>query len=145
MEQQKLPQLTDPTPVIEIRDLHKSYGALEVLKGVDITAPAGHVVSLIGSSGSGKSTLIRVLSRVVPLQNGIEAPERLAEFDRMRRRLTYALLALILLMVVGTLGFMGFGGNLVNAFYMTAITVTPDECQVRNRTASWVNTDKPAV
>ena len=46
-------------PVIEVRDLHKSYGSLEVLKGVDITAPAGHVVSLIGSSGSGKSTLLR--------------------------------------------------------------------------------------
>ena len=46
-------------PVIEIRNLHKAYGALEVLKGVDITAPQGHVISLIGSSGSGKSTLLR--------------------------------------------------------------------------------------
>jgi polar amino acid transport system ATP-binding protein len=42
------------TPVIEIRDLHKSYGELEVLKGIDLVAPKGHVVSLIGSSGSGK-------------------------------------------------------------------------------------------
>ncbi|NNE82298.1 MAG: amino acid ABC transporter ATP-binding protein [Silicimonas sp.] len=50
--------MTD-TPVIEIRDLHKSFGALEVLKGVDMVAPRGHVVSLIGSSGSGKSTLLR--------------------------------------------------------------------------------------
>ena len=50
--------MTD-TPVIEIRDLHKSYGALEVLKGVDMVAPRGHVISLIGSSGSGKSTLLR--------------------------------------------------------------------------------------
>jgi hypothetical protein len=33
------------TPVIEIRDLHKSYGNLEVLKGVDLVAPRGHVVS----------------------------------------------------------------------------------------------------
>ena len=47
------------TPVIEIRDLHKSFGTLEVLKGVSLAAPRGHVVSLIGSSGSGKSTLLR--------------------------------------------------------------------------------------
>lgn len=47
------------TPVIELRDLHKSYGPLEVLKGVSVTANRGDVVSLIGSSGSGKSTLLR--------------------------------------------------------------------------------------
>ena len=46
-------------PIIEIRNLHKAYGALEVLKGVDISAQQGHVISLIGSSGSGKSTLLR--------------------------------------------------------------------------------------
>ena len=46
-------------PIIEIRNLHKAYGALEVLRGVDISAPQGHVISLIGSSGSGKSTLLR--------------------------------------------------------------------------------------
>ncbi len=50
---------TAPTPVIAIHDLHKSYGSLEVLKGVDLTAARGSVVSLIGSSGSGKSTLLR--------------------------------------------------------------------------------------
>lgn len=47
------------SPVIEIRDLHKSFDGLEVLKGVDLVAPRGHVISLIGSSGSGKSTLLR--------------------------------------------------------------------------------------
>lgn len=60
--------MTDP--VIAIRDLHKSYGALEVLKGVDITAPAGHVVSLIGSSGSGKSTLLRCANLLEDSQQG---------------------------------------------------------------------------
>lgn len=48
-----------PAPVIQIRGLHKAYGPLQVLKGVDMTAPRGHVVTLIGSSGSGKSTLLR--------------------------------------------------------------------------------------
>jgi polar amino acid transport system ATP-binding protein len=47
------------TPVIEIRNLHKSFGDLEVLKGVDMIARRGQVISLIGSSGSGKSTLLR--------------------------------------------------------------------------------------
>ncbi len=59
-----------PTPVIEIRDLHKSYGALEVLKGVDMVAPRGHVVSLIGSSGSGKSTLLRCCNLLEDSQQG---------------------------------------------------------------------------
>ena len=47
-----------PTPVIQITNLHKAYVDLEVLKGVDVTAHRGDVISLIGSSGSGKSTLL---------------------------------------------------------------------------------------
>jgi polar amino acid transport system ATP-binding protein len=61
---------TFETPVIEIRDLHKSYGALQVLKGVDLVAPKGHVVSLIGSSGSGKSTLLRCCNLLEESQQG---------------------------------------------------------------------------
>lgn len=57
-------------PVIEIRDLHKAYGDLEVLKGVDITAKRGDVVSLIGSSGSGKSTLLRCCNLLEDSQQG---------------------------------------------------------------------------
>lgn len=57
-------------PVIEIHDLHKSYGNLEVLKGVDLTANRGHVVSLIGSSGSGKSTLLRCCNLLEDSQQG---------------------------------------------------------------------------
>jgi polar amino acid transport system ATP-binding protein len=62
--------LRPDTPVIEIRDLHKSYGQLEVLKGVSLTAPRGHVVSLIGSSGSGKSTLLRCCNLLEDSQQG---------------------------------------------------------------------------
>ena len=57
-------------PVIEIRDLHKSYDRLEVLKGVSLQAPRGHVVSLIGSSGSGKSTLLRCCNLLENSQQG---------------------------------------------------------------------------
>ncbi len=60
----------DAEPVIEIRNLHKSYGMLEVLKGVDITAPKGHVTALIGSSGSGKSTLLRCCNLLEDSQEG---------------------------------------------------------------------------
>ena len=62
--------MTTDIPVIEIRDLHKAYGSLEVLKGVDITAAKGHVVSLIGSSGSGKSTLLRCCNLLEDSQQG---------------------------------------------------------------------------
>ena len=58
------------TPVIEIRNLHKAYGALEVLKGVSVAAERGHVVSLIGSSGSGKSTLLRCCNLLEDSQQG---------------------------------------------------------------------------
>ncbi|MEM6693837.1 MAG: ATP-binding cassette domain-containing protein [Pseudomonadota bacterium] len=58
------------SPVIEIRDLHKSYGSLEVLKGVSMRAPRGHVISLIGSSGSGKSTLLRCCNLLEDSQQG---------------------------------------------------------------------------
>jgi len=57
-------------PVIEIRGLHKAYGSLEVLKGVDLVAERGHVVSLIGSSGSGKSTLLRCANLLEDSQQG---------------------------------------------------------------------------
>ena len=63
--------MSDPNaPVIEIRDLHKAYGALEVLKGVDLVARKGQVVSLIGSSGSGKSTLLRCANLLEDSQAG---------------------------------------------------------------------------
>jgi polar amino acid transport system ATP-binding protein len=57
-------------PVIQIDDLHKAYGSLEVLKGVSLTAARGHVVSLIGSSGSGKSTLLRCCNLLEDSQQG---------------------------------------------------------------------------
>lgn len=57
-------------PVIEIRDLHKAYGQLEVIKGVSISALRGQVVSLIGSSGSGKSTLLRCANLLEDSQQG---------------------------------------------------------------------------
>ncbi len=63
--------MTDPAPpVIEIRDLHKAYGRLEVLRGVSLSARKGNVVTLIGSSGSGKSTLLRCCNLLENSQRG---------------------------------------------------------------------------
>lgn len=56
-------------PIVELRDIHKNFGALEVLKGVSFEASAGEVISLIGSSGSGKSTILRCI-------NMLEVPSR---------------------------------------------------------------------
>ena len=57
-------------PIIEIKGLHKAYGKLEVLKGIDVTAKRGDVVALIGSSGSGKSTLLRCCNMLEISQEG---------------------------------------------------------------------------
>ncbi|MCK4707809.1 MAG: ABC transporter ATP-binding protein [Gammaproteobacteria bacterium] len=52
----------DLPAAISISDLHKSFGSIEVLKGVSLTARQGDVVSILGSSGSGKSTLLRCIN-----------------------------------------------------------------------------------
>ncbi len=62
--------MSETAPVIEIRDLHKSFGALHVLKGVSMRAERGQVISLIGSSGSGKSTLLRCANLLEESQAG---------------------------------------------------------------------------
>jgi len=50
--------------MIEIRDLHKRFGSVEVLKGIDLDVEAGKVVCVIGPSGSGKSTLLRCINHL---------------------------------------------------------------------------------
>ncbi|WP_425523888.1 ABC transporter ATP-binding protein [Desulfatitalea alkaliphila] len=51
-----------PRFAVAVKDLHKRFGALEVLKGISLAARGGDVISLIGSSGSGKSTLLRCIN-----------------------------------------------------------------------------------
>lgn len=57
-------------PIIEISDLHKSFGAIEVLKGVSMNVQKGDVICIIGPSGSGKSTLLRCINALVPINQG---------------------------------------------------------------------------
>ena len=54
--------MAQATPALEIRDLHKRYGELEVLKGISLSAQDGAVISILGSSGSGKSPLLRCIN-----------------------------------------------------------------------------------
>ena len=63
-------QQSTSEPVIALRGIHKSYDDLEVLRGVDIRAHEGDVISLIGSSGSGKSTLLRCVNMLEICQRG---------------------------------------------------------------------------
>jgi len=49
-------------PALDIQDLRKRFGSIEVLKGIDLTALDGNVISILGASGSGKSTLLRCIN-----------------------------------------------------------------------------------
>jgi polar amino acid transport system ATP-binding protein len=57
-------------PILEVRGLHKSFGALEVLKGIDLDVAKGELVFVIGPSGSGKSTLLRCCNRLEEPSSG---------------------------------------------------------------------------
>ncbi len=87
-------------PAIRVVDVHKSFGPLEVLKGVSFEVPRGSVVSMIGASGSGKSTLLRCINHLeTPSAGEIyidgapmgrdekQRPRPLAEINRLRRDL----------------------------------------------------------
>jgi polar amino acid transport system ATP-binding protein len=56
--------------IISIKDIHKSFGGYEVLKGISMDIPKGAVICMIGPSGSGKSTLLRCMNALVPIDRG---------------------------------------------------------------------------
>ncbi|QII04876.1 amino acid ABC transporter ATP-binding protein [Rhodococcoides fascians A25f] len=61
---------TAKTYAVEVRGVHKSYGSLEVLKGVDLVVRPGEVTAVIGPSGSGKSTLLRIINHLEKVDQG---------------------------------------------------------------------------
>jgi polar amino acid transport system ATP-binding protein len=80
-------------PAIEIRNLHKSFGDLVVLKGIDFSVGQGEVVAVIGPSGSGKSTLLRCVNLLETPDSGeinIEGFNILdpdCDVDKVRRKI----------------------------------------------------------
>ncbi len=82
-----------PVEALRIEGLHKSFGALQVLRGIDLTVDEHEVVCLIGASGSGKSTLLRCINLLEPIDAGrivVVGEEITAEgvaVDRIRRRI----------------------------------------------------------
>ena len=82
---------TGTAPTLRIEGLHKSFGDLEVLRGIDLVVAPHEVVCLIGSSGSGKSTLLRCVNLLEPIDAGRicigdrEITDPKVDVDRVRR------------------------------------------------------------
>jgi len=90
-------------PALVVEDLHKSFGTVEVLKGISVTAHSGDVISMLGSSGSGKSTFLRCINLLetpnagkvtvsgetikMKQSRGEPVPEDLRQVERIRAKL----------------------------------------------------------
>ena len=78
--------------MIEVENVHKSFGDLEVLKGINLTVQKGEVVSVIGGSGSGKSTLLTCINGLEPINSGrilidgTEVHARGTDLNKLRRK-----------------------------------------------------------
>ena len=79
--------------MIEIRDLHKYFGALHVLKGIDLDVQNGEVLSVIGASGSGKSTLLYCINGLEAIQqgsvevDGVEVHAKSTNLNKLRQKM----------------------------------------------------------
>ncbi len=61
---------TPDQPIVMMKDVYKSFGKVEVLKGISLNVAKGEVICIIGPSGSGKSTLLRCINALVPVTSG---------------------------------------------------------------------------
>jgi polar amino acid transport system ATP-binding protein len=79
-------------PLVELRNVHKRFGALEVLKGVSLSLEKGEIIAIIGRSGSGKSTMLRCVNGLENVQSGtiivdgIEVTAPNANLNLLRQR-----------------------------------------------------------
>ncbi len=79
--------------MIEIENVHKSFGDLKVLKGIDLTVDKGEVLTVIGGSGSGKSTLLTCINGLEPIDSGrivvdgTDVHARGTDLNKLRRKI----------------------------------------------------------
>jgi hydroxyproline transport system ATP-binding protein len=79
--------------MIEIENVRKSFGPLEVLKGINLTVAKGEVLSVIGGSGSGKSTLLTCINGLEPIDSGrvlvdgVEVHARSTDLNKLRQKI----------------------------------------------------------
>ncbi|MEQ9121756.1 MAG: ATP-binding cassette domain-containing protein, partial [Alphaproteobacteria bacterium] len=82
-----------PLPLLDVQNLRKSFGKLEVLKGVDLAVAERELVFVIGPSGSGKSTLLRCCNRLeepgggAVVFDGVDLTPRSGDLNAVRRRI----------------------------------------------------------
>lgn len=80
-----------PAPAIRVAGIEKSFGDLEVLRGVDLEVPRGAVVALLGSNGAGKTTLVRILATLLRPDGGlatVDGHDVAADADAVRRAIS---------------------------------------------------------
>jgi polar amino acid transport system ATP-binding protein len=79
--------------MIEIENVRKSFGALEVLKGINLTVQKGEVLTVIGGSGSGKSTLLTCINGLEPIDSGkivvdgVEVHAKATDLNKLRQKI----------------------------------------------------------
>ena len=85
--------------MIEITGVKKSFGDLEVLRGIDLTVNKGEVISVIGASGSGKSTMLYCINALEPIDSGqivvdgVDVHSRQTDVNRLRPNEVFTLKA----------------------------------------------------
>jgi len=85
-------ELMKPAPILELIDLHKSYGDNQVLKGVNLRVRPGEVVFIIGPSGSGKSSMLRCCNRLEEasggqiIVDGVDIGRRGVDLNKIRQK-----------------------------------------------------------
>ncbi|MGV9725365.1 amino acid ABC transporter ATP-binding protein [Nocardia beijingensis] len=122
-------------PAVQVRGVRKSFGAHEVLRGIDLTVRSGEVVAVIGPSGSGKSTLLRVVNHLETLDAGTVHIDGELIGYRLRRDCLHALPDHAVRKQRSRIGFVFQQFNLFpHLTVLDNVTLAPLSAQRRDRT-----------